>query len=187
VEFLSCCMATTPGRRLHLRENVHVVAAADLHHLPGVAGLIASARAHSERSGSLHFHIITLNEQVHATKLALACFGHSTVNVLALPAAWLAGRVRVVANLAITGNLSSPLNFARFYLPRLLPPEIDQVLYLDADVVLQSDVHALWASGSERLRSSRLPAAAVRRPDLNFRYARYVSRCGRSEIFLTLP
>ena len=35
--------------------------------------------------------------------------------------------VRVVADAAVTGNLASPLNFARFYLPRVLPRAVQKV------------------------------------------------------------
>ena len=64
-------------------------------------------------------------------------------SVLAMSEAWLAGRVRVVADPAVTGPLASPLNFARFYLARLLP-SLDRVLYLDADVVALADVAHPW-------------------------------------------
>ena len=37
----------------------------------------------------------------------------------------------------MTGNLASPLNFARFELPRLLP-SLKRLLYLDPDVVVQA-------------------------------------------------
>ena len=40
-------------------------------------------------------------------------------------------------------NLESPLNFARFYLPRLLP-SLRRALYLDADVVVRGNLQQLW-------------------------------------------
>ena len=51
--------------------------------------------------------------------------------------------VRVLAKADVTGNLASPLNFARFELPRLLP-ELRRLIYLDADVVVQADLLELW-------------------------------------------
>jgi len=100
------------------------------------------------------------------------------IEIVTLPASWLSGHVRVVAHPLKSGNLSSPLNFARFYLPRLLPA-LDQVLYLDADVALQSDVHILWKMGCDSLHSLHLPAAAVPAVTDGLRYSRYVSSCGR--------
>ena len=40
------------------------------------------------------------------------------------------------------GNLAAPSNFARFYLPQLLPPSARVVLYVDADVVFTCDAVA---------------------------------------------
>ncbi|KAJ8602813.1 hypothetical protein CTAYLR_002587 [Chrysophaeum taylorii] len=41
------------------------------------------------------------------------------------------------------GNLKSPLNFARFYLANLLPDDVQILVYLDADVVVETDLAAI--------------------------------------------
>ena len=95
--------------------------------------------------------------------------------VIALPEAWLAGRIRVEASANITGNLASPCNFARFFLPKLLPG-VRRVLYLDADVVVQADVASLF----ELALPAGALAAAVPRSEPHFRYKRYAARAGET-------
>ena len=120
----------------------HVVFAADEAHFHGVAAAILSIRAHSASPASLRFHLVTQPAHTEIAAAAIKCYGASAT-VIALPEAWLAGRVRVEASANITGNLASPCNFARFFLPKLLPG-VRRVLYLDADVVVQADVASLF-------------------------------------------
>ena len=154
---------------------VHIVVAADAPLWPGVVGLIRSARTSSAAPDELRFHLITLPSQVAAAHEAMACFrfDRELVRVVSMPTEWLAGRIRVVADPAVTGSLSSPLNFARFYLPRLLPPLTRRVLYLDADVIVQSDLRLIAAAPLP----SPFPVAAVPRSEAHFRYSRYAKRC----------
>jgi hypothetical protein len=150
--------------------------------------VIRSSRAHSESPQRLIFNLITLEANLDAARRTMECFdvcgraGSSSalacMNFVALPEEWLKGRIRVVADPKVTGQLASPLNFARFYLPRLFPHASRVVLYLDSDMIVHGDLVELW-------RSIRLPpqvaAAAVTRHDAHFRMARYERTC--SSIF----
>jgi hypothetical protein len=157
---------------------VHVALAADSHHFQALPGAILSAA--NRTSAPLAFHVIVPAEQLAAATSALECFGVATtptpgdsaaatsapgcpsVAVLPFDSA-LDAPVRVVAKPDVTGNLASPLNFARFELPRLLPartltltltlarfelprllPSLRRLLYLDPDVVVQADLLELW-------------------------------------------
>jgi hypothetical protein len=115
---------------------VHVALAADSHHFQALPGAILSAA--NRTSAPLAFHVIVPAEQLAAATSALECFGVATtptpgdsaaatsapgcpsVAVLPFDSA-LDAPVRVVAKPDVTGNLASPLNFARSELPRLLP------------------------------------------------------------------
>ena len=137
---------------------VHVALAADSHHFQALPGAILSAA--NRTSAPLAFHVIVPAEQLAAATSALECFGVATtptpgdsaaatsapgcpsVAVLPFDSA-LDAPVRVVAKPDVTGNLASPLNFARFELPRLLP-SLRRLLYLDPDVVVQADLLELW-------------------------------------------
>ena len=117
--------------------HIDLVVAADAPLWPGVAGLVRSVRATTANPSAIRVHLITLPAQVDAARHAMSCFGVAEqLTVVALPdELLLAGRVRVTADPKITGHLASPLNFARFYLPRLLPPSTSRVLYMDADII----------------------------------------------------
>ena len=157
---------------------------ADAALLPGVAGLVRSAQAHA--TGRLRFLVLTPASDAHEAWRTLGCLGAAgragkcSVEIVPLSEAWinatLLPRIRVNADPTVTGHLGSPLNFARFFLPTLLPPDARDrtVLYLDADIIVQGDVSAL-------ARQTRLPrrcaVGAVPRHDAHFRYSRYEKKC----------
>jgi hypothetical protein len=117
---------------------VHVALAADSHHFQALPGAILSAA--NRTSAPLAFHVIVPAEQLAAATSALECFGVATtptpgdsaaatsapgcpsVAVLPFDSA-LDAPVRVVAKPDVTGNLASPLNFARSELPGYCPRE----------------------------------------------------------------
>ena len=176
--------------------TMHVALAADAPHLPGIAGAVNSARKHSSNPHVLRFHVITRQEEMKKAVETLRCYGlhavapgvvitphtqvspgnqsgtEDSIEVIGLPADWLHGRLRVLANPSITGHLDSPLNFARFYLAALLPA-VQRVIYLDADIVVRADLRQLWITPLP----GGVPAAAVPRPEKHFRYSRYASKC----------
>ena len=168
-------------------ESVDIVVAADAPLLPGVAGLVRSARAGT--SASLHFHVLTPAADERIARQTLRCLDamyerskrHTTVTIRPLSATWLnatlISRIRVEADPAVTGKLSSPLNFARFFLPSLLPSGLEHVLYLDADIVVQGDLHALVSSVRLPPRGQGVAVAAVPRHETHFRYSRYAKKC----------
>ena len=140
----------------HAADTVHVALAADSLHFQALPGAILSAANRS--SAALAFHVLVPAEQLAAATSALECFGLAptraggavpmsapdcpSVTVLPYRPA-LGAPVRVIAKADVTGNLASPLNFARFELPRLLP-ELRRLIYLDADVAVQADLLELW-------------------------------------------
>ena len=167
--------------------TVDIIVAADAPLLPGVAGLVRSARAGT--SASLHFHVLTPEADEHIARQTLRCLNamyddsswQTTVTIRPLSAAWLnatlISRIRVEADPAVTGKLSSPLNFARFFLPSLLPQGLEQVLYLDADIIVQGDLSALVSRVRLPPRGGGVAVAAVPRHETHFRYSRYAKKC----------
>ncbi len=64
---------------------------------------------------------------------------------------WAGGRVRAHFVPCETGSLGVPvgghvsaMSYARILLPRLLPAQLDRVIYLDCDLVVLADVGRLW-------------------------------------------
>lgn len=54
-------------------------------------------------------------------------------------------RIKVYTAVESVGNLASAANYARFFLPMLLPA-VDKVIWLDCDTLLVADIAALWDS-----------------------------------------
>jgi lipopolysaccharide biosynthesis glycosyltransferase len=156
--------------------------------LPGVAGLARSAHA-AAGGAKLRIHVLTPETDVQKARQLLRCVGAyqletTDVQIHPVSKGWinqtLLPRIRVEADPAITGMLSSPLNYVRFFLPSLLPPNVvsssssAHILYLDADIIVQHSLHLL-------VEQVHLPpnvaVAAVPRHEVHFRYKRYERRC----------
>lgn len=156
-------------------DTIHVALAADANHFAALPGAILSAVNHT--SAPFSFHVLVPPEQLASAKSALACFGvplaapKLAVDVLPFRPQ-LAAPVRVVADAAVTGNLASPLNFARFELSRLLP-SLSRLLYLDADVMVQADLGELWRTDLPQGTA----VGAVPRTEAHFKYKRYAAKC----------
>lgn len=147
---------------------VHVALAADRRQYAGFAAVVNSARAHSAAPRLLRFHVIVLAGEEGAARAFLRCRGvslsESRVRVVGFDASRVRGLVRV-ADRARRAALSSALNYARFFLPELLPRGVRAVAYVDVDVVVLGDLGALLRRTLPRLRPPELAAAVPRAAD----------------------
>ena len=154
---------------------------ADRVHWPGVVGVINSVIANSATPSRLRLHILTPAADQARFTAFLSCHGLTPggagdqLHVLGFDA----GLVPVLKVQTKLTNLESPLNFARFYLHKLLPT-VDKVLYLDADVVVQGDAAALYdgalahdelcAATARKMRLGDKGVASLRSPKLLLRF-----------------
>ena len=85
------------------------------------------------------------------------------------------------ASLSRNARLSEPLNYARFFVGELLPPEAERVVYLDADVVVRRSLAALdgAAAAAFAANASALIAAVPR--DFK-RVCDHLVHCGAPEV-----
>ena len=128
--------------------HVYVAVAADRAHYVGMIACIGSVFAAARDPYRLCVSAIIPARGVRDTsalRRALKCRvrrGH--VDVVEFDARKYMKRVDVKAPRGPGyGNLRSPANFARFFLPELLP-DADRVVYLDADAIVVRDVAALY-------------------------------------------
>jgi alpha-1,4-galacturonosyltransferase len=133
--------------------HVYVAVAADRAHYVGLIACIGSVFAASRDPYRLRVSAIIPARGVRdsgALRRALKCRvrrGH--VDVVEFDARKALRRVDVKAPRGPGyGNLRSPANFARFFLPELLP-DADRVVYLDADAIVVRDVAALYDSAPQ--------------------------------------
>ncbi|KAJ8602085.1 hypothetical protein CTAYLR_001633 [Chrysophaeum taylorii] len=126
-----------------------VVLACDAAHLGGLGSAIGSVVAATENVSSLEFTVVTPGDQVRAAS-AVAAQCRARTRIVPLEATKLA-HLPVPSygefgssKIDTYGNLSSLLNYARFFLPDLVDTEY--ALYVDVDVVVRCDTVALMAS-----------------------------------------
>ncbi|KAL3903684.1 MAG: hypothetical protein SGPRY_011579 [Prymnesium sp.] len=151
---------------------VHVVLAADAAHLPGVCAVMRSAVNSSSSPWRLEFHlVVTRKEEGLASRMADCCLPpdltSQRVQLHRLPNISAPIRIRRAAS----PHLDTPLNFARFYLDRTLPPRVGKLLYLDADTLVTADICQLFDSTFSHLSTHML--AAVPREKRLSAYVRF--------------
>lgn len=132
----------------------HVAVGADRRELLGLGPLVSSIFSSSRSPHCIHVHVFREGESSPQSKEAIRRIGRGSITVRALDSE----RFLLLRNL----SSSSALNLARFYLPELLPETAASVLWVDADIIVRSDVHSLLAglfTGANRLS----PLAAVAR------------------------
>ncbi|KAI0501477.1 hypothetical protein KFK09_016422 [Dendrobium nobile] len=121
---------------------VHVAMTLDVAYLRGSIAAINSVLQHSSCPQSIYFHFLAskaipyLNSTISTTFPFLPFLIHPFDPSL----------VSDLISTSIRAALDRPLNYARSYLPRLLPSCISRVVYLDSDLILVDDIAALAAT-----------------------------------------
>ncbi|KAK6997795.1 Glycosyltransferase 8 domain-containing protein 1 [Biomphalaria glabrata] len=124
-----------------LDQTLHVCIASDHKTLGGMIALINSIIINT--NSEVKFHLIVDSQSVDrvtiwikSTKLRYIDF-----EVKAFPEEWVDGKIKIRAG---RKELASPLNYARYYLPRLFPDINDRIVYIDDDCIVQGDIKFLY-------------------------------------------
>ncbi|XP_025105106.1 glycosyltransferase 8 domain-containing protein 2-like [Pomacea canaliculata] len=127
-------------RRLVDLDTVHVAIFADEKLFPGVVTLTNSIV--SNTASPVTFHFVTFPS--NATRLRLWITGSKlrniTFEIVELPINALEGKYR---SRSPRKELSSPLNFARFYLQSLFPT-VGKIIYIDSDCLVLGNIKELY-------------------------------------------
>ncbi|KAG0467932.1 hypothetical protein HPP92_017260 [Vanilla planifolia] len=121
---------------------VHVAMTLDVAYLRGSMAAIHSILQHSSCPQSIYFHFLAsssipdLNSTLCSTFPSLPFLIHHFDPSL----------VSSLISTSIRAALDRPLNYARSYLPRLLPPCISRAVYLDSVLILVDDIASLAAT-----------------------------------------
>lgn len=118
----------------------------------GIFALLHSLALHSPRPGSVHVYVFMDPEHTPAFARNVTCRGSSLASLGLVRAVGVPpGRVFVPDRAVFAksrrsdpGRLRSGLNYVRFYLHHLLPPAVDRVLWVDADVAVLGDVREVF-------------------------------------------
>ncbi|KAI4314888.1 hypothetical protein L6164_027751 [Bauhinia variegata] len=127
-------------------DAVHVAMTIDATYLRGSMAAILSVIQHSSCPENIVFHFVSA-----ASKQSSALFLNRTISnsfpylkfqIYPFDDATVSGLIST----SIRSALDCPLNYARNYLPNLLPPCVHKVVYLDSDLVLVDDIAKLAAT-----------------------------------------
>ena len=146
-------------------EDVHVVFATDPTHYDGLAAAVLSATRNS--CPRVKFHVIVAPGEKRRVARLLRCSiehanGSSTrLRTYAFDKSNVTAPIRVRAKEGAHGKLASPLNFARFYLERILSPRVRKLVYIDVDTIIWGDLCNLFDSTHKQERPPYLAAVQM--------------------------
>ncbi|KAM7279601.1 hypothetical protein ACFE04_006735 [Oxalis oulophora] len=126
---------------------VHVAMTLDVTYLRGSMAAILSVLQHSSCPENIAFHFVTSssNNSTNATSLnstLSSTFPYLKFQIYPFDDT----SVSRLISTSIRSALDCPLNYARSYLPNLLPLCVRRIVYLDSDLVLVDDIAKLAAT-----------------------------------------
>eukprot|EP01134_Creolimax_fragrantissima_P007879 CFRG7879T1 len=156
-------MKSVISQQTQIESRVNVVVCTDTTQAEGLPTMINSA--HTNFVGKeLHVYVVTEQAEVMNVVEMLRCRGldaidhHSAqshnaeskhwIDVIGFDVHIVEGMYKVYTAQNTVGNLSSALNYARFYLAKLLPNDVKRVIYLDVDIIVQGNLADLEQQSS---------------------------------------
>ncbi|KAK3109025.1 hypothetical protein FSP39_021414 [Pinctada imbricata] len=120
---------------------IHVCVTSDRSRLGGMLALVNSI--HRNTKYPVLFHLIVDEESVqHARNwLEESQLRNIQYELIPFPEEIVEGKIRVRGG---RPDLASPLNYARYYLPQLMPTLKGRIIYVDDDCIVQGDIHELY-------------------------------------------
>ncbi|KAJ6805510.1 transferase, transferring glycosyl groups precursor [Iris pallida] len=150
-----------PPSRTACNAFVNVAMTLDVTYLRGSMAAIHSVLQHSSCPESVYFHFVASSSVPYLNATVSASFPSLHFSIHPFDDAVVSGRIST----SIRRALDKPLNYARSYLPRLLPACVSRVVYLDSDLILVDDIASL---ASTPLRGLALAAPEYCRANFTF-------------------
>jgi len=125
--------------RQSAQEPIVVVTAADDNYALPLAVTIRSAIDRLSRSRSLVVYVLNGGLSNETKQRLLQSWSSPAVRVQ-----WLEAPMEQVADLK-TENYLNLVTYLRLFMPQLLPPSQQRVIFLDADLLVQKDLGELWS------------------------------------------
>ncbi|KAK7501817.1 hypothetical protein BaRGS_00006903 [Batillaria attramentaria] len=121
---------------------VHVVITSDGNTVGGMLTLINSIVSNTE--ATVMFHLVTDQETKDHLQTWLMKTKLQKINyeIKVFPTEWVEGKIKVRGG---REELASPMNYARYYLPRLFPNIKGRVVFIDDDCIVQDDIAQLYS------------------------------------------
>ncbi|KAF7828810.1 putative galacturonosyltransferase-like 1 [Senna tora] len=127
-------------------DAVHVAMTLDVTYLRGSMAAILSVLQHSSCPENVFFHFVSAASNPSSASILnltiSASFPYLKFRIYPFHDTTVSGLIST----SIRSALDCPLNYARNYLPNLLPPRVRKVVYLDSDLILVDDIAKLAAT-----------------------------------------
>ncbi|KAH9305283.1 hypothetical protein KI387_009687 [Taxus chinensis] len=122
--------------------SVHIAMTLDAAYLRGVVAGILSILHHAACPENVMFHFVASDREAEADLKAtlMATFPYLRFKLYHFDE----NIVKEKISYSIRQALDEPLNYARSYLPHILPGCVDRIIYLDSDLVVVDDIAKLY-------------------------------------------
>jgi lipopolysaccharide biosynthesis glycosyltransferase len=100
---------------------------------------ILSILQHSSCPQNIFFHFVCSSNESNLRAAIITSFPYLKFNLYTFDDNTVTGLIST----SIRSALDCPLNYARSYLPNLLPLSVNRVVYLDSDLILVDDIAKL--------------------------------------------
>ncbi|KAL5726031.1 putative galacturonosyltransferase-like 3 [Ranunculus cassubicifolius] len=123
--------------------HIHIAMTLDTHYLRGSIAGVLSILQHASCPENIAFHFLVSHQSQHRQSLyetMLTTFPYLNYHFYAFDT----NLVRNKISSSIRRALDQPLNYARIYLPDLLPRTVSRVIYFDSDIIVVDDIGKLW-------------------------------------------
>ncbi|PKI66161.1 hypothetical protein CRG98_013414 [Punica granatum] len=108
----------------------------DLAYLRGTMAAMLSALQHSSCPENLRFHFVAAAASSHLCEVISSSFPYLSFEIYPFDSSSVSGHIST----SVRSALDHPLNYARNYLPDILPLCVHRAVYLDSDVILVDDI-----------------------------------------------
>ncbi|XP_073030882.1 probable galacturonosyltransferase-like 4 isoform X1 [Primulina eburnea] len=124
----------------HKDDTIHIVMPLDSNYIRGTIAAVLSILQHSTCPENVSFHFLSAHLELEIYSLIKSTFPYLTFKMYRFDS----NRVRGKISKSIRQALDQPLNYARIYMPDILPIDVKRVIYLDSDIIVVDDIAKLW-------------------------------------------
>jgi lipopolysaccharide biosynthesis glycosyltransferase len=142
-----------------MENRIIIFSVCDNHYVILLAALLKSIELNHISEEKIDFYIVDDNISGENKEILL-----STVTKDIISIQFIAMNLLIPENIKLPQDYSSfPLNiYARLFIPHFIPKDIEKILYMDVDMIVQSDISELWRNQL----GEKIIAAVVDRPKI---------------------
>ncbi|KAK9057293.1 hypothetical protein SSX86_022128 [Deinandra increscens subsp. villosa] len=121
-------------------DTIHVAMTLDSNYLRGTMAAILSILHNTGCPENVFFHFLWLRFDQDIKSSLKTTFPYLSFKLYRFDSSLVQGKISKSIRVA----LDEPLNYARIYLPDIIPKNVKRIIYLDSDLVVVDDIEKLW-------------------------------------------